>query len=133
MTRTFVLRAPEHAHALIAFLKANAGPQVAAKKPLVVTVDTYKATRTGDQNRLLHALLNDIAEQAVVDGKQFEVEVWKDHVKRNFIGTEEVKLPDGTVLSRSMSTTALNVGEFSELIDRVRAWAVNDLGVTFTQ
>jgi hypothetical protein len=29
-----------------------------------------------------------------------------------------------------MSTTDLNVGEFSELIERVRAWAINDLGIT---
>lgn len=129
MSRTFILRGPEHAKSMMDFIKANAGPQAAAKKPLVVTVDVYKARRTGDQNRLLHALLNEIAENAVIDGKQYEVEVWKDWIKRRFIGIEEVTLPDGTRLDRSMSTTDLNVGEFSELIERVRAWAVNDLGI----
>ena len=129
MTRTFILRDPEHAKTMMDFIKANAGPQAAAQKPLVVTVDVYKARRTGDQNRLLHVLLNEIAEQAVIDGKQYDVEVWKDWIKRRFIGIEEVTLPDGTRLDRSMSTTDLNVGEFSELIERVRAWAINDLGI----
>jgi hypothetical protein len=128
--RTFILRDPEHAKKMIEFIKANAGHQAAAKKPLVVTIEVYKAKRTGDQNRLLHALINEIAESAVIDGKQYDAEVWKDHVKRRFIGIEEVTLPDGTRLDRSMSTTDLNVGEFSELIERVRAWAINDLGIT---
>lgn len=127
--RTFILRNREHADKMMDFIKANAGPQAAARKPLVVTIEIYKAKRTGDQNRLLHALLNEIAENAVIDGKQYDLEVWKDHVKRRFIGIEEVTLPDGTRLDRSMSTTDLNVGEFSELIERVRAWAINDLGI----
>lgn len=127
--RTFILRDPEHAKKMMDFIKANAGPQASAKKPLVVTIEVYKAKRTGDQNRLLHAILNEIAENAVIDGKQYDAEVWKDHVKRRFIGIEEVTLPDGTRLDRSMSTTDLSVGEFSELIERVRAWAINDLGI----
>jgi len=130
--RTFVLRDPEHAKQRLAYIKANAGPQAAARKPLVITVDIYKARRTSDQNRMLHALLNDIAEQAVIDGKQFDVETWKDWIKRRFIGIEEVTMPDGSRLDKSISTTTLNVGEFSELIERVRAWAINDLGITLS-
>lgn len=128
--RTFILRDPEHARKMIEFIKENAGRQAAARKPLVVTIDVYKAKRTGDQNRLLHALIGEIAENAVIDGKQYESEVWKDWIKRRFIGVEEVTLPDGTRLDRSMSTADLNVEQFSELIERVRAWAVNDLGIS---
>jgi hypothetical protein len=41
MSRTFVLRAPEHGHQLVDYLKAIAGPAAAAGRPLQVTVDEY--------------------------------------------------------------------------------------------
>ena len=131
--KQFVLRAPEHAHSMVAFIKQHAGPQAAAGRPLVVSIDEYKAKRTGEQNRLLHALLNDIAEQASVNGKRFSAETWKEHVRRLFIGMEEIDMPDGSRLERGISTTTLSVGDFTQLIDRVQAWAVTELGVQFSQ
>ncbi|MDR5802168.1 recombination protein NinB [Caballeronia sp. LZ001] len=129
MSKTFVLRNPDIAHELIAFLKAHAGPNASAGHPLAVTVATHKQARSADQNRLLHALLNDIAQQAVIGGKQYEVDVWKEIVRCKFIGTEEISLPDGTRIERGMSTKTLGVGDFSNLIEIVRAWAQTELGV----
>jgi len=131
MTTTFVLRAPEHAKSMVAYVKAHAGPQAAAGRPLVVSIAEYKEKRSGEQNRLLHALLNDIAEQATVNGKHYSAETWKEHIRRLFIGTEEIDLPDGSRLERGISTTTLSVGEFMQLIDRVQAWATTELGVQF--
>jgi hypothetical protein len=131
MTRQFILRDPQHGKAMVDYVKAHAGAQAAAGAPLVVSIDTYKAKRSGEQNRLLHALLNDIAEQATVNGKYFSAETWKELVRRKFIGCEEIDLPDGSRLERGVSTTALSVGEFTQLIDKVQAWAVTELGVQF--
>jgi hypothetical protein len=127
--RTWVLRNPDAAHDLIAFLKENAGAAAADKKPLTVTVDTYKTVRSNDQNRLFHAILKGIAEQAVIDGKQYEQDVWKEIIRCKFIGTEEINLPDGLRIERGISTKTLSVGDFSNLIEIVRAWAATDLNI----
>lgn len=130
--KTFVLRAPEHGKAMVDYVKAHAGAQAAAGAPLVVSIDTYKAKRSGEQNKLLHALLNDIAEQATVNGKYFSGETWKELIRRKFIGCEEIDLPDGSRLERGISTTTLSVGEFTQLIDQVMAWATTELNVQFS-
>lgn len=127
--KTFVLRAPEHARALIAFLKANAGPQAAAGRPLEVTVAEHQAKRSSEQNRKLHAILSEIAENVRIDGRYYSAEVWKEQVRRRFIGTEELDLPDGSRIERGISTTSLNASQFSELIEKVTAWAAIELSV----
>lgn len=129
--RTFILRGPEHAKALTDYLKANAGPQAAAGKPFCVTVDEYRAKRSAEQNRLFHALLNVIAENASIDGKYYDAETWKELIRRKFIGTEEINLPDGSRIERGISTASLSVAEFTLLIERVQAWAQTELNVEF--
>lgn len=129
MSRQFILREPQHAHTLIAYLKQHAGPQSAAGRPLVVTVDEYKARRSSEQNRLFHALLNEISEQAMIGGKHYDADTWKELIRRKFIGSEEINLPDGSRLERGISTTTLSVPEFTQLIDRVTAWAATELNV----
>lgn len=113
------------------YLKANAGREAREGRPLLVTVDTYRAKRSSEQNRLLHALLNTIAENATVGGKYFDAETWKEHVRRKFIGTEEIHLPDGSRIERGISTASLTVPEFTLLIERVQAWAQTELNVEF--
>lgn len=127
--KTFVLRAPEHAKAMIDFIRANAGDQAKAGKPLVVSIDEFRAKRSSEQNRKLHAILNDIAEQAVVNGRTYDAEVWKEQIRRRFIGTEELDMPDGSRIERGISTTTLGVGEFANLIEIVQAWAQTELNV----
>ncbi len=127
--KTFILRAPEHGHALVDYLKAFAGPAAAAGRPLQVTVEEYAAKRSSEQNRKLHAILNEISENVCVNGRYYDAEVWKEQVRRRFIGTEELDLPDGSRIERGISTTTLNVGQFSELIERVTAWAAVEFGV----
>lgn len=128
-SRTFILRERAHAESLIAYLKEHAGPAAAAGKPLAVTVSTYRQQRTPKQNGMLHKLIEAIEEQVVIDGRRFDLETWKEQIRRKFIGTEEYVMPDGTRAERGMSTTGLNVAEFSKLIDDVRAWAINELNV----
>jgi hypothetical protein len=70
-------------------------------------------------------VLNEIAANAWVDGKQYSAEAWHEHFKRQFIGTEE--LPGGS--TAGISTTTLDVGAFSEYIERVIQYAAEHLGV----
>ena len=85
--------------------------------------------RTPRQNRRYwgKGILAQIAEQAVVGGRQFSAEIWHEQFKRQFIGVEE--LPDGSVIGKS--STKLTTTEFCDFCDAVEAYACTELGVTF--
>jgi hypothetical protein len=133
MNRTIVLRDDTFAEALWVLLKNNWRSMAAAGKPLAVTVSEYKTKRTLAQNARLHPILEEIAEQAWLRGRRFDMEAWKEHYRRKFIGTEEVEYPDGTREERGISTTTLDVAAFSEFMDKIQADATSELGVTFSQ
>lgn len=126
MSKLFVLRAPEHAHSLIAFLKANAGPQAASGKPLAVSVDEYAAKRSTSANARYWALLEDIAEQAVVDGKRFSREVWHEWFKDRYAPKQEG--PSGLM---AMSTGQMSKEDFARYTTQIEVYAVQTLGVEF--
>jgi hypothetical protein len=125
--KTFVLRGDTNAQALWNFLKHNWRALADAGKPLSVSVAEHRAKRSGEQNRRLWALLNEIAEQAMLDGKHYSAEAWHEHMKRQFIGVEE--LPGGGTVG--ISTTTLNVEEFGQYMERIEAWAVQTFGIEF--
>ncbi|EPS1221638.1 recombination protein NinB [Burkholderia cenocepacia] len=130
---TFILRGDGHAKRLYAFLKANWRVMAAAGKPVAVTVYPYREKRTIDQNKKLHAMIRDIAEQAWVDGRQYSEDAWKEIIRRTYIGTEEIDLPGGTRVERGISTTSLDVEQFAQMITAVQAWAVSELGIEFSE
>ena len=88
-----------------------------------------RMTRTTAQNRRYwgKGVLSQIAEQAVINGKQYSAEVWHEQFKRQFIGVEE--LPDGSV--RGKSSAKLTTAQFSEFCAQVEAFAASELSVVF--
>lgn len=126
-----MLRSESHAQALWAFLRANWEAMSRQGKPLAVTVAEHKAKRSLDQNARLHAMLTDIAEQAWIEGRQFSMETWKEHFRREFIGTEEYDLPSGKRSERGISTTTLDVAAFADFMTRIEEYAVSKLAVEF--
>lgn len=88
-----------------------------------------RMTRTKAQNRRYwgKGVLSQIAEQAVVNGRQYSAEVWHELMKKKFIGVEE--LPDGSVIGKS--SAKLTTAQFSEFCEQVEAYAATSLGVTF--
>lgn len=127
--RAFVLHGDSQAAALAAYLKANRAACAAAGEPLEVIVCKHKEKRRTLQNRLYWAVLREIAEQAMLGGKQFSDECWHEHFKRQFVGV--VDLPDGRTMGES--TTKLSVSDFADYVSRVQAFAVIDLGVIFQE
>jgi hypothetical protein len=93
----------------------------------VLTVGKRK--RTAPQNRRYwgRGVLAQIAQQATVNGRLFDAEVWHEQFKRQFIGV--IELPNGQVVGKS--STDLTTEEFSAFCDQVEAYAASDLGVTF--
>lgn len=99
------------------------------EKPLVITCEEYKAKRTIDQNKRLHVILDAIAAQTWISGKQYSAEAWKEYYRKTFIGTEEIELPDGTLQERGLSTTILSVSEFTDFMTKIEAHAIGELGI----
>lgn len=137
LARTFILREPQHAQSLIAFLKSNAGPMAQQGQPLEVRVCVYKAKRSTEQNSLMWALLQQIADQAWVGGRRYEPEVWNVHMKRELLPEETARgvkkwrhLPSGE-RELFMSTTDLDVSEMSTYVEKLQAKAAVELGVIF--
>lgn len=101
---------------------------VSEDKPLLIEVSPYSEARTNAQNRLLHAILRDVAEQIEVNGRRFSADVWKEHFRRTYLGTEEITLPSGELVTQGKSTTKATVGEMSEAIDGFMADLASEYG-----
>lgn len=125
--RQFVLREESQCLALYAYLRHNWPAMAAQGKPLSVTVAEHKDTRHTQQNRLYWALLRQVSEQAMVDGRRYSDEVWHEQFKRVLIGL--VDLPGGSTAGES--TTKLSISEFAEYVNKVTAYAATELGVIF--
>jgi hypothetical protein len=127
MLRVFVLRSEGHLQSLRAFIDLNWQALAKQEKPLQVVVSEFKAKRTLEQNAKMHAVFQEIAEKAWVNGRQYSAEVWKEEFKRTLLGTED--LPSGG--KAGVSTTTLNVEACARFIDQVEAYAASELGVEF--
>ena len=79
--------------------------------------------RNLEQNRRYWALLHDIADQLKPQGQQYSADTWHEYWKQRLLGAEEIKLPNGKVVSRSRSTSDLDKDEMSVYITQIEAWA----------
>jgi len=129
MKGLFILREDRNAQALYAFLRANWKACVAQGKPLAVQITDAKAKRSTQANRYYRAVLQQIEEQAWVEGRQFSADAWHEMFKRQFIGF--IDLPGGGV--QGQSSTTLNTEEFNIYTQRVEAYAATELGVQFVE
>jgi hypothetical protein len=75
--REFVIRTPDIARALTAFLKQHVGPAVDRGTPLRVTVRESAKPKSRDQEAKYHAMFGDIAKQCEFMGKQWDADDWK--------------------------------------------------------
>lgn len=130
--REFVLRGPSVWEALKAFIKGNAKACLEAGKPLRLIVTQDEKRRNVEQNkRYWGLLLQTIAENAWVNGRQFDKDTWHEYFARMFGVCDEVVLPDGEIITRRKSTTQMTVGEFSDYMQQVEVYAQVELGVEF--
>ena len=131
--REFTLNHSKDWQPLQAFILANARAAIDAGAPLHIIVTTQDMTRKAEQNKFYwSAVLKDISEQAWVDGKQFNKDVWHEYYARKFGVCDELIMPDGEVVLVRKSTTKMKVREFSEYLNEVQADAAQTLAVRFT-
>ena len=129
MMRLFILRERRHLDALMAFIAGNWEAMAAAGKPMAVELAEEKKKRSLAQNRRYWQILNQISDQAYIEGRQYSQECFHEVAKRKFIGC--LDLPGGGTIG--MSTTDLSTGEFKTYCDQVEAWAASELGCQFVE
>lgn len=98
-----------------------------AESRWVLKVERRKRTKPQNRRYWGRGVLAQIAEQATVNGRMFDAEVWHEMFKRKFAGV--IELPNGEVIGKS--TTGMTTVEFSRFCDQVEAYAATELGVTF--
>lgn len=128
MNKTFVIHQESIINNVSLLLSQNWKQFKERDEVLEVTVSIHKTKRNIEQNKLLHAMLSEIASQAWVNGKQYNAEIWKDFFKREFLGV--IELPNGQVMA--VSTSKLKVKAFAEFVHQVEVYAVSELMVVFS-
>ncbi|WP_186177752.1 recombination protein NinB [Burkholderia gladioli] len=132
MYREFVIRNSSIWSNVVAFVRANAKVFADRGEPLRVIVTAEERQRNAAQNRFYWgAILRSIAEQAWVDGRQFDKDAWHEYFARLYGVSDELTLPDGEIILRRKSTSQMSVGEFSTYLNQIQAYAANTLGVEF--
>ena len=92
----------------------------------VCTIEPRK--RTVEQNRLYWAILNEIAEQNVVNGVKYRATAWHELLKKALLPSKIESLPDATEVKVYKSTSKLNKEEFSNYILDIQSFC-NELGI----
>ena len=125
MKRTFILREQRNLNCLLAFLAENWESMAQTKHPLQVDCQPESINRSTQQNKFYWQILQQISEQAWIEGKQYSAEIYHEHLKRRFIGCAD--MPGGGLMA--LSTTTLSVAEFAEYVTRCEVFAQQELGV----
>lgn len=87
-----------------------------------IVIREHRKARSIAQNRYYWALIGELARHDV-QGQRFIAESWHEYFKGRFIGKEEIRLPNGDIFNRPISTTTLDVGQFAEYVTQIEAWA----------
>jgi hypothetical protein len=112
-------------------------PMTMAGHQLYLTAGVAEDMRSVAQNRYYWGVvLKCVAEQVKIEGQLWEAEAWHNLFKRKFLGyaitKEKIAGRKRKVVRRTLrSTTGLSVRKMSLYLERVMAYAVSDLGVTF--
>ena len=106
-------------------------------RSLEVEVRLHEDAKTDRQRRYYHGVvLKTIAQQAKPNGQQYPLAVWKEHFRAEYLGSKTVTSKNpltGKKVRRRVrvSTEDLGVKGYSQLIERVSAFAATELGVSF--
>lgn len=124
LEKWFVLRDAVTLEKMVSFLRGNFQAMAERGQPLMVHVTEYAMNRSVEQNRRYFRMVQNIAEDAWIGGKQYPKDVWHEFFRKRFL-----PLLDGPEGTYPTSTSALSVKEFSDYMEQVAAFATTDLGV----
>jgi hypothetical protein len=79
--------------------------------------------RSNQANAYYWLLLHEIANRVQPGGQSYSAETWHAYCKSRWIGCDDIRLPNGKVLTAPKSSAALDVQEFADYVTKVEAWA----------
>ena len=130
--KEFVLNGPAAWRDFKNIVRDNAKAFNDSGKPLRVILTSSDRKRSNEANAFYWAfLLQQISEQVWTEGRQYSKNVWHEYFAQMFAEKIEITLPDGSILNRRKSTSEMKMGEFSDYLQRVEAFAATELGVRF--
>ena len=138
LSLTVILHNAEQAAMAIRNVAAPKCREIWAAGQLVeATFRTHEDAKTDRQRAYYHGVvLKSIAQQARPNGEQHALAVWKEYFRAEYLGHKTVTTKNPMTGKKSrrrvrVSTEDLGVKGYSQLIDRVSAFAATELGVTF--
>lgn len=129
---------PVRAHEAVQQAWAMGKALTIAGRKFHITAAEAEDDRTLLQNRYYwRACLQEIAEQASINGQRWTAEAWHELFKRMFLGYEIKKVRVAgkkrpTIIRRLKSTAKLKVRAMGDYLDKVQAFASTDLSVRFS-
>lgn len=111
---------------------------LSAGHKLVIRAEELENDKSDRQRRYYHGVvLTEIARHATANGVKYPMPVWKEHFRKEFLGDKRKVFIDPITGRKSrrtvrVSTEDLGVRKYSELIEKVQAFAATELGVTFS-
>lgn len=129
----------EGAHNVAKLAYERARMLIADGKRVRMLAEEAEDDRSIQQNRFMWGVvLKEISEQASINGQRWSADAWHELAKRQFLGYEFKKTVIAgrkrkTVSKQLRSTTRLSVKRMSEYLEKLMAFAITDLGVTFSE
>lgn len=98
--------------------------------PTEVLIRPYRARRSLEQNKLLHAIFSEISDKyAETRGRRFSPNAWKIFFKDEFLGSTPIALPDGSFKTAPVSTTSLSVARMTSFIEAILHYCADELSI----
>lgn len=132
--REFSLRGRADWQEVVATVKAAAPTMASDGRPMRVILVNDDADRTDEQVRFYWvAVIEPIAEQAVVAGCRFTKATWHKHMKEQFLPPKEHRESDGRIVlvEPSIARGEITVSAMAEYTRQVEAHAASTYGVVF--
>ncbi|WP_085165766.1 recombination protein NinB [Gilliamella bombi] len=102
---------------------------VNSERPLRIVID--EDNRTLAQNRMMWAVLNDIAKQVEWNGEKLTAEEWKHLITANLHGQKCVKGIQGGLVFMGLSTRRMNKKAFADVVTCAEQFGAEN-GVIFS-
>jgi hypothetical protein len=94
-----------------------------------VEIKEVKASRSSQQNRYVHTLLGTCALQIGEDLTYFKEHIWKRLICPEMFRTEYLNPVTKETREDWRSSADLDTKEMSEAVDKLKLWAVSELGI----
>lgn len=126
MQKSFITRGES-----VAMIRNNAALAVKSlplDEPHEIIIRPYKKTRSQEQNAMFHALMQDLSQKySEAYGESVAPDVWKEFLKRKFLGQEIIPMRNGESFTYTRHTSSLKTGEMAEFIDSCLNWCAEEL------